>query len=302
MHKLFAISGVVLIAATTSVSSADESLFSKVRTEKVFSPSDASASAKAKPGSSEPVFELASRVTSTAQLTRLMREAGFEPEEDADNRMVTTETKIDVWTFPVLVWISENERQLTLALLLSSTKDEGVIPKSKLLELLEANRRYAPAFFGYSAKNKRTELYHILENREINARKLADEIRGLAEIAIETEKLWDFGGAASASSPAATPAPESTSPSLVGRWSASRSKTEAFAIHFKADNTFLLVYVKDGKQTRSTGKFTVKGKKLSLEGKDGFRLSGAIESHSGKEFRFIPENSTSGGLTFKQAT
>lgn len=82
------------------------------------------------------------------------------------------------------------------------------------------------------------------------------------------------------------------SSSFTGRWSASRASNEAFAILFEANGSFVLVSIKDGKQAKSSGKFTVVGSQLTLEGTDGVRLSGTIAMTSATEFSFQPSSTT----------
>ena len=101
--------------------------------------------------------------------------------------------------------------------------------------------------------------------------------------------------------PAVTPpsSPTTTNIAVVqpsafnGRWSASRATNEAFAILFDANGTFVLVSIRDGKQAKSSGKFSVSGSELTLESTDGTRLNGVFELKSASEFSFQP-SSTNG--------
>ena len=100
--------------------------------------------------------------------------------------------------------------------------------------------------------------------------------------------------------PAVTPSDSSTttnntvvqSSAFTGRWSASRASNEAFAILFDANDSFVLVSIKDGKQAKSSGKFAVSGAQLTLEGTDGVRLSGTVQMKSATEFSFQPSSTT----------
>jgi len=90
---------------------------------------------------------------------------------------------------------------------------------------------------------------------------------------------------------------------LTGKWTAVKSNTEAFAAEFKADGKFVLVYVRQGKQTRSSGTFLIDSQTLTLNGDTGLKLSGALKSVSNAEFQFSPAT-TSGSpspLSFKRA-
>ena len=103
-----------------------------------------------------------------------------------------------------------------------------------------------------------------------------------------------------------SPATNSTaapSPAFTGRWSASRAANEAFAILFDANGSFVLVSIKDGKQAKSSGKFTVVGSLLTLEGTDGTRLNGTFEMKSASEFSFQPgsTNGTVAAFNFRKS-
>lgn len=295
MRHTIAFSGFALMLAISSgVFSAESGLFSEIRSGSVFDSDDSVGPPKTSSAPSGSILELESKVTSAAQLSRMLRDAGFKPEdEDEEKRMLTVEVKFGVWTIPVVVMVGADERQVVLILLLTTAKDEDSIPKGKLLEMMEASRKYAPTYFGYSSKHRRMELYHLIPNSRVSGRKLKEELDRLTLIAEETEEMWDLGGSEGTTAPA--------SPSLVGKWAASRSKTEAFAIQFKADEKFVLVYINNGQQSRSKGTYSLESGKLTMVGDDGFRLAGTIDSSSGEQFRFKPEKSNSGSLLFKRA-
>ena len=115
--------------------------------------------------------------------------------------------------------------------------------------------------------------------------------------------------ASPATSPASVPSStgaataELTAAALQGRWSASRSAKEAFAVQLNADATFVLVSVINGKQARSTGKFTLLQSQLTLEGSDGIRLVASVKLISASEFRFEQQSAGTTGvaLTFRKA-
>lgn len=125
--------------------------------------------------------------------------------------------------------------------------------------------------------------------------------------------------AASGSAPAATPAAPpaaannsgtsaatvspTLSKALNGRWTAVRSKTEAFAVQFETDGTFRLAYVNNGKTTTSTGRFSLNADRLTLTGTDGVTMTGAVNSSSESEFQFVPVSGAAkdATLTFRKA-
>ncbi|MCC9607926.1 hypothetical protein LOC68_02640 [Blastopirellula sp. JC732] len=287
-----------LIACFATVGLADENdLFSGVRSGSVFG--DVSAQSTATP---------ITRVTSIQDLNQMLTEAGLESKV-AGTRVILTKKELDDWAFNVLVTISEDEMTIGLTMPLSTLKDESKLSSTQLLKLLEANQKHAPSVFTFSAERKRTELYHILPNESITGQKLRDEINRLAVLAKGTVDLWKMPGAEAkptdtkpteTSSPA-SPSPESTSTaSLIGAWSASKSKTEAIAIRFESGDKFQLVYVKAGKQSKSSGKFSINGDKLQLVGDDGIRLEGKLVIASATKFTFTP-SAAIGPLQFNKA-
>jgi len=99
------------------------------------------------------------------------------------------------------------------------------------------------------------------------------------------------------------PAIEVSLNSLQGRWAASRSATEAFAMQINGDSTFVLVSIISGKQARSSGKLTLLNGQLTLEGSDGIRIAGSVTMVSASELQFSSQ-STSGAaavLSFRKA-
>jgi hypothetical protein len=96
------------------------------------------------------------------------------------------------------------------------------------------------------------------------------------------------------------PAAAAATPSLIGKWSAARSDKEAFAMALNADSSFVLVHVKDGKQTRSTGKFTLSGSQLVLTITAGSKLTASISGATANSFDFTPASGIK--LSFKKAS
>jgi hypothetical protein len=277
-----------------------------------------------------------SRLISTNDLLRTLQEANFEASA-IGTRIVATKKQLASWQFPVLVTLSENEQNVTIVLGLRRVNDFQKVPATRLLQLLETNEKLGRKSSAFNRERNRLELFSLIGNIGITGQTLRDEINRLAILARDTEALWDLeetaGGASEnlsatenagatkvvepsvAQSPLNTtqstapvtqplPVPAVVSPnSLHGRWSASRSTTDAFAILLNADNTFVLVSVSGGKQSRSTGKFTLLNNLLTFEGSDGSRLSGTVTLVSGPEFRFEQQSTgaTSPALTFRKA-
>ena len=331
-----------LNAATSTMAAAQEedSLFSSVRASTAFD-NDIAANL------GNTVAVGAKRLTTTDELVHTLQEANFEAAAGG-TRVAATKKQLDLWQFPVLVMLSEDEQDVSIVLGLRAVSDSGKVPATRLLQLLESNEKSGRTSFAFNRERNRIELFSLIKNSGVNAQSLRDEINRLAILARDTESLWNLeesaGGAALtqaatanggatkvpvapvAVAPVASPAPAATAPttsqsatppaaglpaenpelssnSLQGRWSASRSATEAFAIQLNADGTFVLVSVNNGKQTRSTVKFTVQSSQLTLETSDGGRLLGKVTLVSTSEFRFEQETNGATGtaLTFRKA-
>ena len=331
-----------LNAATSTMAAAQEedSLFSSVRASTAFD-NDIAANL------GNTVAVGAKRLTTTDELVHTLQEANFEAAAGG-TRVAATKKQLDLWQYPVLVMLSEDEQDVSIVLGLRAVSDSGKVPATRRLQLLESNEKSGRTSFAFNRERNRIELFSLIKNSGVNAQSLRDEINRLAILARDTESLWNLeesaGGAALtqaatanggatkvpvapvAVAPVASPAPAATAPttsqsatppaaglpaenpelssnSLQGRWSASRSATEAFAIQLNADGTFVLVSVNNGKQTRSTGKFTVQSSQLTLETSDGGRLLGKVTLVSTSEFRFEQETNGATGtaLTFRKA-
>ena len=241
------------------------------------------------------------RVRDVEELSRLLSRAEFETESSGD-RTVKVRKKLDRWTFDVFVTISEDERHIEITFALSTVKDAGQVDAEKLLALMEISRKQVSSQFSFSRTGKRIELVSQLDNDSVTAQILRDEINRLAVLAKENESVWRIGSEVPTGNVAETrgkTVPVETGNTLTGNWSAARSATEAFALRFNEDGTFVLVYVKSGKQTRSNGKFTQDGTSLALVGDRGLKLSGKLTVESQTRFQFQPNGSAA--LTFRKA-
>lgn len=287
-----------LIACFATVSLADEDdLFSGVQSGSVFVDGSAKPTTTAAP---------ITRVTSIESLNEMLTAAGFESKV-VSPRVILTKKTLDDWAFSVLVTISEDELTLGVTIPLSTLKDESKLSSKQLLKLLEANQKHAPSVFTFSTERKRTELYHIVPNESMTGQKLRDQINRLAVLAKDTSDLWQLPGGNPQGTPTSKPtststaAPQLSTSSLIGSWSAAKSKTEAIAIRFDAGDKFQLVYVKSGKQTKSSGKFSINGDQLQLVGGEGVRLEGKLVIASATKFTFTP-SAAIGTLQFSKAT
>lgn len=282
-------------------SRADE-LFSRESTGSVFKESNRIDATQGRPEA----VERGRKIGSAAQLADLLRDAGLEPEADGE-RVVNVKLQHSKWTFPIAMGINEAGDQIRLAMTLSQFEAGKQPTSSQLLALLGANREHQPAFFSFSEKRRQIELFLSISNEDITTRLLREELRRAATIAESTASLWDINGAAPATKPTTItkPAQPQTAPAtgngLVGKWSAARSNTQAFALQFKADGSFMLVSVINGKQTKANGKFTLNGGQLTLT-TDAGTSTAAVANISANSFDFTPPGKASAKLTFKRAS
>jgi hypothetical protein len=325
------LSTLAMTVCTHNAARADD-LFSRVQINSVFSQTGGTAA----PQSGQVPPELTERrqkVLSTSQLVDLLRDGGLASQADGD-ATVTLDLAHPRGPFPVVIGLSEDREQLVVLLLLSQLDAQQTLSTDRLLGLLAANKEHRPAMFSYSDSRKRIELVLSLTNQDISGRLLRDELQRLATIAESTASLWEAapssGSVAAQPAPQATTTPAATPPAvaptvtataprqvpaaaptqvtsaaaagLVGRWSAARSASEAFAILLNNDGTFTLVYVKDGKQSQSKGQYSVASGQLVLTTAEGAKFSGSLTNISSKSFDFSPTGSTAGKLTFQRAS
>jgi hypothetical protein len=328
LSSLLCLAALVLAGSSAQTALADD-LFSSIPIDTVFAPK--SGEGNARPARPDEKSERIQRVLNITQLTDILRDAGLEPE--SDEAAVLVKIQHARWTFPIVLGLDESQERIVMLVRLADLAGKPALSSDRLLALLGAGREMRPASFTYSEKNKRVEMLMTIENDAISPRMLREELRKLAQLAENTSGLWDVSAAISnvaATSPAAPatgtkPAgqnltintsagakgnapPASSVPatnpptavgSLLGKWSAARSAKEAFAIQLNTDNTFVLVYIKDGKQSRSTGKFTLSGSQLTLTGNDGVQFSGSVSGVTAKTFDFAPPSGAK--LTFQKA-
>lgn len=257
----------------------DNELFSSVNPKAAFSTTPAASSA------STPKV-----VTSGEQLREMLKSAGFEAKVAGSNS-ASAAKEIDPWTIPVLVTLSDDEQWIHVVLGLTVINDTAKeLPAEKLLALMKASQDHSPANFVYHSDRKRTEVRTTLRNRELTGTLLRNEVNRLAIAARKTSDLWASDAQKTkveTQKPVASG--KSTTPTLTGQWVASKSTTEAFALDLQASGEFKLVYIKDGQQTKSSGKYSISGSSLTLAG-DSLNLVGSLKVTSEKEFEFTPTN------------
>lgn len=90
---------------------------------------------------------------------------------------------------------------------------------------------------------------------------------------------------------------------IVGQWSTARSSDEAFAMQLNSDGSFILIFVRRGEQSFSTGKFTLSGSQLTLTTSDGGEFTGKVSNLTLLGFEFTPQGgAATTKLSFQRAT
>lgn len=250
-------------------------------------------------------------IAGPASLAEALRNGGFDPQE-ANSQYLTVVVRSGERRETAFATVSEDRKRVQLVLPLSKLAKGAKLPADRLMTLMEANRADRAERFAFSAKLGRIELHRSLENRGLTGARLRDAFQAMVRVADETETLWNLDDVPattpSGSTTAATSAPspassEGSAPasSLVGSWTASRSKTQAFALRLGADGAFALVTVDGSRNVQSTGNYVLSGGKLSLNDAKGGSLAGTVAIRSAEEFQFTPEGGSAGALVFMKA-
>ena len=139
---------IVFSASAGTVAFGDgNDLFSSVRTESVFAEGNATAQ-----------ITVPTRLNDAESMRDALNAAGFDSKV-AGSRTVTLKKELDIWTFPVLLTISEDERSVAIILGLKSIKDTNELTAEVLLQMMEVSQKNAPAVMTYSSARERTEIY-----------------------------------------------------------------------------------------------------------------------------------------------
>ena len=298
--------------ATTSVGRANDDLFSEVAMESVFA---TSTSTSEKSVASPDAVKQIDRITGTSGLTQVLKTAGFSP--TAKDGKVQFRLKEGGWAFPTVVRVDVERDRLVCQLALIELKRTAEIDQAKLLGLLSAGDPSRGAFFAFDREEEMLLLRASLSNRSVVASEIAQELKQLATIAGEKSELWSNlvrTEKASSTKTQPTKAPSKPAPaqnkpavtkstpvppaaksprtgsggtpsgstvSLLGRFSASLTATEAFAIQISNNNRFQLAHVKAGKSTVSKGALVRNGDRVTLRGDDGTTLNCVVQSQTG---------------------
>jgi hypothetical protein len=182
MRKSFALLALTLSILTSGAAFGAEGFFFGVSvnsTEKVQSRGFSSSS------DAEVASSLVDKVSQT------LASAGYEPKHVNDDVLSFT-MNVNELSIPVLASKTENGDLLVKMLLTSVAQGQEVAP-AKLLKLLDSNRNHQPATFTYNEELRHIELHVTVKAKNARGIQLRDELDLLAEIAGNTQKLWNVG-------------------------------------------------------------------------------------------------------------
>lgn len=234
-------------------------------------------------------------------LEKMLQQTGYSVKQIKDAGLLI-QIKAGKWTIPTLVSLSKDGSQVWMAMVLKTLTNVSDLDADRLIGLMEANRKYGPAFFTFNRETKRIELRRAVRNLELDAKVLKLQIDILALVAGETATLWSFdssaGKAPSGNSGNSTPSKPAVSRE-VGRWVSQLSGGQGFALRLDADGSFALVHRKaDGSTETSRGTYTLSENKLTLKGSDQPALEGTVTFSSNDAFNFVIGNGN--GLRFER--
>ena len=301
----------VLAASVTAggLASAGDDLLSEIRLDSTVAPTETKRD--------EP--STASRpkgkgVGGASSLQTLLLAAGYSAKITNINEVTVSISRGD-WTADVKIRLADDGSQLRIAAELPAADESAEVGSETLRALLNANRKQWSMAFALTEDARRIELRRAIANESLSSSTLRNDLDEMADYAEKTAGIWK-GAATSApvSEPVAkeTPKAESTpttpattpaaAPTLTGKWIASTSKNEAFALQLDSDSSFRLVHVRGNKPTRSEGTYQLTSTTLTLKGTDGKTLSGTIARQTGSfTFTLKGANGKSVALNFKSS-
>lgn len=327
MRKTLLLAVVSLSTTLMASARAEDGLFSPLRLGSTSSSTGRAASTDTAPRT----------LSNASAVQTLLLAAGYTARIDERETL-----RIDIsrgeWTAPVLIQLADAGHQVRMAMRLSELEANTIIAPKTLRGMLQANRTNWGAFFAIAGQPQRIELVKTISNNGLDSELLRTELEKLAEMAEKTRDIWNAEGIrlrqstgedeaetaepetnesstppASASETPQTPTTTTTQPeakpaapatlSLDGKWIATPTTNEAFALQIDTDSSFKLVHVKGTKSTKSKGTWTLAGTTLTLKGDDGTTIAGTVARKSDS---FTLTMSGAGGksvnLTFKSGT
>lgn len=296
MRSLAFFSAILVSLCQLNLIRANDNLFSQVAMESVFatSKSENSSIAVAQPESDQKL----GRIMGTNALVKIIR--GAELNCTVKGERVNLVLESAGWRFPVALTVDVDRERILCDLTLNTIKQNAKIDPDRVLQLMAAGDASQSAFFAYDTTQRCIQLRGWFSNRNVNSKELIVELERMGRIAASQSSHWTHldsevdsvqsgqggqsTGASSLNIGQRTPAKDH---SLEGRWSASLSNSEAFALQVDRGNRFSLVYVKDGKSNTSTGIVERNGGDLVLKEDSGTSLTCEITWRDANTFQLV---------------
>ncbi|WP_147869894.1 hypothetical protein [Stieleria maiorica] len=169
--------------------------------------------------------------------------------------------------------------------------DGAAVDGEKLMALLVALQNHSHVQL--VALGKTLAYQSSLSNHDVTPERLRVAAKRLSTAATDTASMVPAVMMKPSVSPTqrdVTPASQSSS-TLVGTWSAKTSVSDAWAVRFADDASFVMVHTKNGKNLVSRGKYKATANRLELSESAGVTLAGALQRSSADAFRWQLQNS-----------
>lgn len=197
------------------------------------------------------------------------------------------------WRFPVSLSVDSKRDRILCEIFLVEVAEPQTTGREPLRKLIASTATSQEASFQFDPVAKLVRLQDTLSTRNVTATSLLKDLHRLGRFADSQADLWSelgttggWGIDLSRLSDAASPArPPDAIYSLIGRWSARVSRSEAMAIQFDSQGRFALVHVRDGNSTQSTGQASRSGDRLVLSGNRSRELNCRLTWHDANSFQ-----------------
>jgi len=275
--KLSVALGCIAAVFMTSISvQGQEALFSEVAMESVFSNSK-------RVENETPVAvrtKEIGRITSVSGIQQLAERAGFTVKTDKSTATFTV--KQGEWQFPAVMRVDIENDLVLLELRLGRISDKTIVDQATFLKLLAGGDSARQLSFAFDPGEKVLSLRHALSNRSVTVDRLLAETEMLARYAGERAKLWSQLHVNAFNETPESPNRQNLSlQSVVGRWLATPSSGEAFALEVTANERFKLVHVTGKGTSSSAGRASIEADALLLTGDNGTMVRGQIRHIKG---------------------
>ena len=276
--KLSAALGLIATVFMTSTSlQGQDALFSEVAMESVFNDSKRVATETPVAVRTKEI----GRITGVSGIQELVEQAGFAVKTDKSTATFTV--KHAEWQFPVVMRVDVENDLVLLEMRLGRISDKTKVDQATLLELLAGGDSARQLSFAFDPAEKVLSLRHALSNRSVTVDRLLSETEMLARYAGERAKLWSqlHVNAFKETSESLANSQDLSLERVVGRWLATPSSGEAFALEVTAKERFKLVHVTGKDTSSSAGRASVEDDSLLLTGDNGTIVRGQIRHTKG---------------------